>query len=151
MPTPKTDIKTTKIQAWSAVVIAIITALGGVATGYFGKQASQPRELDQALKQKEQFEQQLETCRTDQERIKEDLIGSNNALKQLKQHIHDVLNPKTDYIKDITASLERLKADQGVSAEHREQISNLVNRLNKIDENIMEAVTGNPMGGDQRR
>ncbi len=105
-------IEVAKITSRRAVLVAIITAIAGLAAGYFGKQASVPSEATQA----------------------------RSDLASLKQRVRDILGPKEDKIRQMSQSLERMKNDPGVSQDHRERLAEIVQELDKIDNKVLTIV-----------
>jgi chromosome segregation ATPase len=104
--------------------VALITAVSGLLTGYFGRSTS--GELAQANKQIVDLRDQLRDARY--------------ALQELKQRVRDILGPKERILQRMSLSLERMRGDPGVSQDHRERLSEIAQDLKSIDDRVMSIV-----------
>ncbi len=140
MAKPNTEIEVAKITSRQAVLIAVITMLGGLMTGYFGKQGSQAQNLSQMSTEIAVLEVQVASLVEARDAAVKEATEAHYALDTMKQRVRDILGPKEDVLKRMVRSLERLKGDPEVSEEHQERLADVAAELDKIDTRVLQLV-----------
>jgi len=130
-------IKVARITSRQAIIVALITASVGLATGYFGSQTNTSSDSSAKILE---LESRVKTLQAELHSAELTIENSHNKLSNLKQRVRDILGPKEDVIRRMSNSLERMKNDPAVSIEHRERLSDITIQLEKIDTKVLSIV-----------
>src|SRR5262245_36183763 len=136
MPTKEGQIEVAKISSRQAIIVAAITAIAGLGTGYLtaakgeGQSAAQIKVLEN---ERAQSAAQIRAVEIERAQARNDLTN-------LKQRVRDILGPKRDAITRMSRSLERMKVDPGISKNDRERLDEIVEQLNIIDNKVLVIV-----------
>src|SRR5262249_43372926 len=123
------NIEVAKITSRQAILVAAITAVAGLATGYFGRPSQNSGEANQTSTKISALETQIHSLENDLKKSNDAVTQARYDLANLKQRVRDILGPKEDAIRRMSRSLERMKGDPGVSQDHRERLSEIVEQL----------------------
>lgn len=126
-----------KIASRTAILVACIAAVGGLATGYLAMKTQGSSDEKTKITSLEARIQNLENDLNISNAAK---VQAQNDLENLKQRVRDILGPKEDAIRRMSQSLERMKGDVGVSQDHRERLSEIVEQLDRIDNKVLGIV-----------
>ncbi len=130
-------IESAKIASRTAILVACIAAVGGLAAGYFAMKTQGSSDEKTKITSLEARIQNLENDLNISNAAK---VQAQNDLENLKQRVRDILGPKEDAIRRMSQSLERMKGDVGVSQDHRERLSEIVEQLDRIDNKVLGIV-----------
>lgn len=130
-------IKVARITSRQAIIVALITASVGMATGYFGSQSNTSSNSDSNVSE---LQNRLETVQAELHNAELTIEKSHNDLNNLKQRVRDILGPKEDAIRRMSNSLQRMKNDLAISEEHRARLSEITIQLEKIDTKVLSIV-----------
>jgi len=130
-------IESAKIASRTAILVACIAAVGGLAAGYFAMKTQGSSDENTKITSLEARIQNLENDLNISNAAK---VQAQNDLENLKQRVRDILGPKEDAIRRMSQSLERMKGDVGVSQDHRERLSEIVEQLDRIDNKVLGIV-----------
>lgn len=143
MTTPKMNnqksdtVEVARINARSAIVIAIVTAIAGLLTGYFSRPATTS---DASNENVSRLELEITTLKRDLENKKISKTKSESELVSIKQRVRDILGPKEDFLSRMSISLERIKDEENIPETHRIRLEDIASDLKRIDGKILGIV-----------
>lgn len=137
MTKPSDHIEVARITSRQAVTIALITAVGGIAAGYFSRQSPEQREVISTSTKIERLETEAKSLIESRDAAIKAANEARASLFTMKQRVRDILGPKEDVLRRMGESLVRLRGDPGVSIEHQERLAEIAKQLRTIDTKVL--------------
>lgn len=140
MEKPNENIEVAKITSRQTIIVAALTAIVGLATGYFGRQMQPSPDAIKASVAIQKCEDRIRGLESELKASNTETSQARFDLAKIKQRVRDVLGPKEDAIRQMSQSLQRMKGDIGVSQDHSDRLSEIVQQLDKIDNKVLGIV-----------
>ncbi len=141
------DVQVARIAAWQAVLVAVVTAAGGLTAGYLSRPAPAaaiamdvPQSSETAVLQAklDALESQNDVLSGELEVAKASAAAAASELKHVRVRVRDLLGPKGDSLKSISNRLAEIESKIDVSDTFRRGISDEITQLTNLDNQLRE-------------